>query len=61
MDANAWLLLLQGAWVTLWISALSIVLGIALGLVVALLRAARVLSSPRPWPDTSAWPGPRRW
>jgi len=42
MDANAWLLLLQGAWTTLWISALSIVLGIALGLFVALLRAARV-------------------
>ncbi|TBU75547.1 amino acid ABC transporter permease [Phytopseudomonas daroniae] len=42
MDANAWLLLLQGAWVTLWISVLSIVLGIALGLVVALVRAARV-------------------
>ena len=42
MDMNAWTMLLDGAWVTLWISGLSIALGVAAGLGVAVLRNARI-------------------
>lgn len=42
MTQKAWLLLLEGAWVTLWISGAAIALGLVLGLGVALLRAARI-------------------
>lgn len=42
MTQKAWLLLLEGAWVTIWISGVSIALGLVLGLGVALLRAARL-------------------
>ena len=42
MDINAWTALLQGAWITIWISGLSILLGIVLGFGVAIVRIARV-------------------
>ena len=42
MDSSAWGLLLQGAWTTAWISGVSILLGVLLGLVVALIRLAKV-------------------
>lgn len=42
MNGQAWLLLLDGAWVTVWISAVAIGLGVILGLLVALLRMARI-------------------
>ncbi|MBB3999052.1 amino acid ABC transporter permease [Aureimonas pseudogalii] len=42
MTQKAWLLLLEGAWVTLWISGSAIAIGLVLGLGVALLRAARI-------------------
>ncbi|KQT87533.1 amino acid ABC transporter permease [Aurantimonas sp. Leaf443] len=42
MTQKAWLLLLEGAWVTLWISSTAIALGLVLGLGVALLRTARI-------------------
>lgn len=42
MNGQAWLLLLEGAWVTVWISAVAIALGVLLGLAVALLRMARI-------------------
>lgn len=42
MDAQAWRMLLDGAWVTAWISGLSILLGVVLGLALALLRLARI-------------------
>lgn len=42
MDATAWTMLLNGAWVTLWISGISIALGVTLGLIVALIRSARI-------------------
>lgn len=42
MTQQAWLLLLHGAWTTLWISGVSIALGLAAGLAIALLRAARI-------------------
>lgn len=42
MNGQAWLLLLDGAWVTVWISAVAIGLGVVLGLLVALLRMARI-------------------
>ena len=35
-------MLLQGAWVTLWISGVSIALGLVFGLAIALLRSARI-------------------
>jgi len=41
-DAAFWSQLLAGAWVTLWVSAVSIAFGVLLGLLVALLRGARV-------------------
>ena len=42
MDSTAWAMLLEGAWVTLWISGVSIALGLTLGLIVALVRSARI-------------------
>ena len=42
MNERAWLLLFQGAWVTLWISGISIAIGLVLGLLIALVRVARV-------------------
>lgn len=42
MDGSAWWALAQGAWTTLWISGVAILLGVALGLGVALLRSAKI-------------------
>lgn len=42
MTQQAWMLLLQGAWTTLWISGISIALGLVAGLAIALLRVARI-------------------
>lgn len=42
MDSTAWSMLLNGAWVTLWISAVSIALGVTLGLIIALIRSAKI-------------------
>lgn len=42
MNHDAWIALMQGAWLTTWISAISIVLGVIAGFGVALVRNARV-------------------
>lgn len=42
MTGQAWLLLLEGAWTTLWLCAIAISLGVVFGLLVALVRMARV-------------------
>ncbi|GAB3343603.1 MULTISPECIES: amino acid ABC transporter permease [Chromohalobacter] len=42
MNASAWHMLLEGAWTTLWISAVSIAIGVMAGLVIALIRLARI-------------------
>lgn len=42
MDSTAWTMLLNGAWVTLWISGVSIAIGVTLGLIVALIRSVRI-------------------
>ncbi|QJQ97142.1 amino acid ABC transporter permease [Halomonas sp. PA5] len=42
MTSGAWGLLFQGAWTTAWISGVSIAIGVVLGLVIALLRTARI-------------------
>lgn len=42
MNGQAWLLLLEGAWTTLWISGIAIAIGVVLGLGIALVRMARV-------------------
>lgn len=42
MNGQAWLLLLEGAWTTLWISGIAIAIGVMLGLGVALVRMARI-------------------
>lgn len=42
MDMNAWTTLFEGAWTTLWISGISIILGIVAGFGVAVLRNARI-------------------
>ena len=42
MDLNAWATLVDGAWITLWISGISIALGIVAGFVVAILRNAEI-------------------
>ncbi|QGZ29716.1 amino acid ABC transporter permease [Stutzerimonas stutzeri] len=42
MNGQAWLLLLEGAWTTLWISGIAIAIGVVLGLGVALVRIARI-------------------
>ncbi|WP_418642419.1 amino acid ABC transporter permease [Vibrio chaetopteri] len=42
MDYYAWMQLLEGAWTTAWISLVSIALGVVIGLVIALVRMAKV-------------------
>ncbi|TBV07595.1 amino acid ABC transporter permease [Phytopseudomonas dryadis] len=42
MNGQAWLLLLEGAWTTLWISGIAIAIGVFAGLGIALLRMARI-------------------
>lgn len=42
MDLNAWTTLLEGAWITLWISGISIALGVVAGFGVAVLRNADI-------------------
>ncbi|WP_419307447.1 amino acid ABC transporter permease [Chromohalobacter israelensis] len=42
MNASAWQMLLEGAWTTVWISAVSIAIGVVAGLVIALVRLARI-------------------
>lgn len=42
MEASFWSEILNGAWITLWVSGISIALGIVLGLGVAMLRGARI-------------------
>ena len=42
MNASAWQMLLEGAWTTVWISAVSIAIGVVAGLVIALIRLARI-------------------
>lgn len=42
MEGSDWFTLLHAAWTTVWISGISIILGVALGLVVAMLRAAKI-------------------
>lgn len=42
MNGQAWLLLLEGAWTTLWISGIAIAIGVLCGLGIALLRMARI-------------------
>lgn len=42
MDLNAWTTLFEGAWITLWISGVSIALGIVAGFGVAVLRNAGI-------------------
>lgn len=41
MDSSDWITLLYAGWTTIWVSGVSIVFGIVLGLVVAMLRAAK--------------------
>ncbi len=38
MDFKAWMLLLEGAWTTLWISGIAIILGVSAGLLIAIVR-----------------------
>lgn len=42
MNTSAWQMLLEGAWTTVWISAVSIAIGVVAGLVIALIRLARI-------------------
>ncbi len=42
VDLAAWTILFQGAWMTIWISGVSIFLGVIAGLGVAVIRNARV-------------------
>lgn len=42
MDMNGWSTLLEGAWVTVWISGISIAIGIVAGFGVAVLRNAQI-------------------
>jgi polar amino acid transport system permease protein len=42
MDASAWMMLLEGAWVTIWISSVSIGLGVIFGFAFALVRLSQV-------------------
>lgn len=41
MTQSAWIALFQGAWTTTWVSAISIVIGIIAGFIVAILRNTR--------------------
>lgn len=38
MDLKAWLLLLEGAWTTVWISGIAIGIGVSAGLIIAIVR-----------------------
>lgn len=38
MDFKAWMLLLEGAWTTLWISGIAIIIGVSAGLLIAIVR-----------------------
>jgi polar amino acid transport system permease protein len=42
VDKSSWIALLQGAWTTVWISGVSIAIGVLLGLGIAMLRGARI-------------------
>lgn len=42
MDLTAWGLLLKGAWTTLWISGIAIAIGVVAGLLIAMVRMAKV-------------------
>ncbi|MFM2485149.1 amino acid ABC transporter permease [Celerinatantimonas yamalensis] len=42
MDLNAWILLLEGAWTTLWISGVAIIIGVSAGLLIALIRQKKI-------------------
>ncbi|SPX56285.1 Amino acid ABC transporter [Klebsiella pneumoniae] len=42
MDAISWQLLIEGAWMTLWISAIAIAFGVVAGLLIALVRMLRL-------------------
>lgn len=42
MNTQAWLLLLEGAWTTLWLCGIAIGIGVVVGLVIALIRLAKV-------------------
>jgi polar amino acid transport system permease protein len=42
MDAISWQLLIEGAWTTLWISAIAIAFGVVIGLLIALVRMLRL-------------------
>ena len=42
MNASAWQMLLEGAWTTVWISGVSIALGVTAGLILAQIRIARI-------------------
>ena len=42
MDVISWQLLIEGAWTTLWISAIAIAFGVVIGLLIALVRFLRL-------------------
>jgi polar amino acid transport system permease protein len=42
LDFNAWITLFKGAWMSLWVSGISIAIGIVAGLGIAVLRNARI-------------------
>ena len=42
MDSIAWQLLFEGAWTTLWISAIAIACGVVIGLVIAFVRMMKI-------------------
>ncbi len=42
MDKGSWITLLEAAWTTIWISGTSVIIGVILGLVVAILRSAKI-------------------
>lgn len=42
MNTSAWHMLLEGAWTTVWISGVSIAIGVVAGLLIALIRLARI-------------------
>lgn len=42
MDLIAWQLLIEGAWTTLWISAIAIAFGVVIGLLIALVRMLKI-------------------
>ena len=42
MDSIAWQLLIEGAWTTLWISAIAIAFGVVIGLIIAFVRMMKI-------------------